>query len=102
MDGVTRHGVLQRRFRAWSAGADGDFSCFSESNCDDSFDELQSRSQIDDETNYSYDSNDSESVDSLLEWSLGLDFDTYTSKWRENLFEGKTVGQSSELRVVPK
>lgn len=102
MDGVTRHGVLQRRFRAWSAGADGDFSCFSESNCDDSFDELQSRSQIDDETNYSYDSNDSESVDSLLEWSLGLDFDTYTSKWRENLFEGKTVGQSSEPRVVPK
>ena len=78
-DAAATRAALRRRARAWSAGGDGS-ACGST------------------EYNSEYDSaGEDEELDSLLEWSAGLDFEAFDASWRE---KSAPPGEASETNAT--
>ena len=78
-DAAATRAAIRRRARAWSAGGDGS-ACGST------------------EYNSEYDSaGEDEELDSLLEWSAGLDFEAFDASWRE---KSVSPGEASETNAT--
>jgi hypothetical protein len=78
-DAAATRAALRRRARAWSAGGDGSACGATEYNSE-------------------YDSaGEDEELDSLLEWSAGLDFEAFDASWRE---KSAPPGEASETNAT--
>jgi hypothetical protein len=78
-DAAATRAALRRRARAWSAGGDGSACGATEYNseCDSA--------------------GEDEELDSLLEWSAGLDFEAFDASWRE---KSAPPGEASETNAT--